>query len=95
MARGDTLKVVQCYMNDTGASEEVSKCYVNGLVHETWKILNKDLFGSFPFGEPFLSANPNLARTTQTVYQYGDGLGLPENGTLDHLKSLLLEPFNL
>ncbi|KAL8103903.1 beta-bisabolene synthase-like isoform X2 [Apium graveolens] len=95
LARGDTLKVVQCYMNDTGASEEVSKIYVEGLVHETWKTLNTELLGSFPFGEPFLSANPNLARTTQTVYQHGDGLGLPENGTMDYLKSLLLEPINL
>lgn len=82
-------------MNDTGASEEVSKIYVEGLVHETWKTLNTELLGSFPFGEPFLSANPNLARTTQTVYQHGDGLGLPENGTMDYLKSLLLEPINL
>lgn len=89
------MKVVQCYMNDTGASEEVSKGYVYRLVDETWKILNKELLGSFPFGEPFLSANSNLARTTQTVYQHGDGLGLPENGTMDHLKSLLMEPFNL
>lgn len=95
LARGDTLKAVQCYMNDTGAREEVSKKYIDNLVHETWKILNKDLLGSYPFSEPFLTANSNLARTTQTVYQYGDGLGVPQNGTMDHLKLLLLEPFNL
>ncbi|KAL8145632.1 hypothetical protein AgCh_003686 [Apium graveolens] len=95
LARGDSLKAVQCYMNDTGASEAESRKYVDNIVHETWKILNKDLLGSYPFGEPFLTANPNLARTTQTFYQYGDGLGIPQNWIKDLLKSLLVEPFTL
>ncbi|WOG95360.1 hypothetical protein DCAR_0414675 [Daucus carota subsp. sativus] len=95
LTRGDNLKAVQCYMNDSGESEEVARKYVDNLVHETWKILNKDLLGSYPFGEPFLTANPNLARTTQTFYQYGDGHGIPQHWTKDHLKSLLVEPFAL
>lgn len=95
MARGDTLKAVQCYMNDTGASEAESRKYVENIVHEAWKILNKDLLGSYPFGEPFLTANSNLARTTGTFYHYGDGLGIPQNWIKDLLKSLLVEPFTL
>ncbi|KAK1405401.1 Santalene synthase [Heracleum sosnowskyi] len=95
MARGDNLKAVQCYMNDTGASEEVARKYVENLVHETWKILNKDLLGNYPFGEAFLAANPDMARTGQTFYQYGDGHGNPQHWTKDHLKSLLVEPFTL
>ncbi|KAL8091731.1 beta-bisabolene synthase-like [Apium graveolens] len=95
LARGDNLKAVQCYMNDTGASEEVSRKHVESLVYETWKILNKDLVGSYPFSEPFVSANPNIARTSQTFYQYGDGHGIPQHWTKDHLKSLLVEPFAL
>lgn len=95
MERGDNLKGVQCYMNDTGATEEVARKYVEQLVHETWKTLNKDLLGSYPFSEPFISANANLARTTQTFYQYGDGHGIPQHWTKDHLKSLLVEPFTL
>ncbi|KAK1396209.1 hypothetical protein POM88_006072 [Heracleum sosnowskyi] len=94
LARGDTLKAVQCYMNDTGASEAESKKYVDSLVHGTWKILNKDLLGSYPFSEPFLTANPNLARTAQTFYQYGDGLGIPQNWIKDLLKLLLVEPYS-
>ncbi|XP_063939801.1 beta-bisabolene synthase-like [Daucus carota subsp. sativus] len=95
MERGDNMKAIQCYMNDTGSSEEVARNYVEHLVHETWKILNKDLLGSYPFGEPFITANANLARTTQTFYQYGDGHGKPQHWTKDHLKSLLVEPFTL
>ncbi|KAL8131259.1 hypothetical protein AgCh_007254 [Apium graveolens] len=95
MARGDNLKAVQCYMNDTGASEEVARKYVDNLVHETWKILNKDLLGKYPFGKAFVAANPNMARIGQTFYQYGDGHGNPQHWTKDHLKSLLFEPFAL
>lgn len=95
MARGDNLKAVQCYMNDTGASEQVARKYVDNLVHEAWKILNRDLLGNYPFGQAFLAANPNMARTGQTFYQYGDGHGNPQHWTKDHLKSLLFEPFTL
>ncbi|KAL1817532.1 hypothetical protein ACET3Z_020106 [Daucus carota] len=95
LARGDSLKAVQCYMNDTGASEAESRKYVDSLVHETWKILNKDLLASYPVGEPFRTANANLARTAQTFYQHGDGLGIPQNYIKDLLKSFLLEPFAL
>ncbi|WOG82951.1 hypothetical protein DCAR_0102123 [Daucus carota subsp. sativus] len=95
LARGDSLKAVQCYMNDTGASEAESRKYVDSIMQETWKILNEDLLGSYPFSEPFLTANPNLARTTQSFYQYGDGLGMPQNWIKDLLKSLLVEPFTL
>ena len=82
-------------MNDTGASEAESRKYVDSIMQETWKILNEDLLGSYPFSEPFLTANPNLARTTQSFYQYGDGLGMPQNWIKDLLKSLLVEPFTL
>ncbi|XP_028102783.1 beta-bisabolene synthase-like isoform X2 [Camellia sinensis] len=95
LARGDNLKAVQCYMNETGASEEVARDYINNLVHETWKTMNKGMFESYPFSEPFLSANPNLGRTAQCFYQYGDGHGIPHNWTKDHLISLLVQPIPL
>ncbi|KAK3010784.1 hypothetical protein RJ639_011310 [Escallonia herrerae] len=94
LERGDTLKSVQCYMNDTGATEEEARAYINSLVHKTWKIMNKDLLGSYPFSEPFLSANPNLGRTAQCFYQYGDGHGVPDRWTKDHLIALLVHPIH-
>lgn len=97
MARGDNLKAVQCYMNDRGAKEEVARKYIEGLIHEIWKSLNKEIMvkNNYPFEEPFLSANPNLGRTTQCFYQYGDGHGIPDRWTKDHLISLLVDPFTL
>ena len=95
MARGDNPKAIQCYMNDTGASEEVAREYINSLVHETWKALNGEMLKSYPFSEPFLSANANLGRTAQCFYQHGDGHGVPVPWTKDHLISLLVEPIPL
>ncbi|CAK9187064.1 unnamed protein product [Ilex paraguariensis] len=95
LARGDILKAVQCYMNETGASEEVAREYINNLVHEIWKKINRDMLNHCPFSEPFLSANPNIARTAQCFYQYGDGHGVPDSWTKDHLISLLVQPIAL
>ncbi|KAK6919414.1 Terpene synthase, metal-binding domain [Dillenia turbinata] len=95
LARGDNVKSIQCYMNDTGASEEVARAYINGLVHRTWKTLNKDMFLDNPFEEPFISACPNLGRTAQCFYQYGDGHGVPQYWTKDHIISLLVGPVPL
>ncbi|KAK3010327.1 hypothetical protein RJ639_011735 [Escallonia herrerae] len=95
LERGDNLKSVQCYMNETGATEEEARAYINGFVHETWKIMNKDLLESYPFSEPFLSANSNLGRTAQCFYQYGDGHGVPDRWTKDHLTALLVQPIHM
>ncbi|KAK2969708.1 hypothetical protein RJ640_004214 [Escallonia rubra] len=94
LERGDNLKSVHCYMNETGATEEEARAYINGLAHETWKIMNKDMLGSYPFSEPSLSASPNIARTAQCFYQYGDGHGVPDRWTKDHLTALLVQPIH-
>ncbi|XP_056158434.1 (+)-alpha-terpineol synthase-like [Syzygium oleosum] len=36
LARGDNFKVLECYINETGASEEATREHVWHLVHETW-----------------------------------------------------------
>ncbi|XP_050206754.1 beta-bisabolene synthase-like [Mercurialis annua] len=93
LARGDNLKSVQIYMNEAGVSEEVAREHVDNLVHETWKIMNAEMLSSYPFGEAFLHANPNLGRTAQFFYHYGDGHGVPGNETKQTLLPLLLHPF--
>ncbi|KDP32236.1 hypothetical protein JCGZ_13843 [Jatropha curcas] len=92
LARGDNLKAVECYMNEKEVSEEVASQHINHLVHETWKEMNKAMLFNYPFSEPFLSANPNLGRTSQFFYHYGDGHGYPGNETKADLLPLLLKP---
>ncbi|XP_056171683.1 (+)-alpha-terpineol synthase-like [Syzygium oleosum] len=97
LARGDNFKALECYINETGASEEATREHVRHLVRETWKRMNKDVFEDYPFPgfAPFLGACLNLARASQSFYQYGDGHGLPDNKTKDHLVMALFEPVPL
>ncbi|GAV90924.1 Terpene_synth domain-containing protein/Terpene_synth_C domain-containing protein [Cephalotus follicularis] len=93
LARGDNLKSTQCYMNETGASEEVAREHIMNMIDETWKTMNKQMFDHYSFiEEPFLSANPNLSRTAHSFYQYGDGHGNPNYSTKDTITALLVQP---
>ncbi|EEF46636.1 (R)-limonene synthase, putative [Ricinus communis] len=92
LARGDNLKSIQCYMNETGVSDNVARDHINDLVHEAWKVMNKEMLGNYPFQDTFIHANPNLARAAQFFYHYGDGHGVPGNETKGRLFPLLLEP---
>lgn len=95
--RGDVTKLIQCYMKDTGATEEEAKEYLYTLSNLTWKILNEDLNKTYPLlSEPFMSSNLRAARTAYFFYRYVDGHGaVPEATTKHHLISLLLQPFSL
>lgn len=76
--RGDNPKVVQCYMNDTGASEEEAREYVRHLLIETWKELNEEkLAAESTFPKPFIDMCLNLDRIALSVYKDGDGHGAP------------------
>ena len=37
LKRGDVPKSIQCYMNETGASEEDAREYIRCLISATWK----------------------------------------------------------
>ena len=97
LARGDNFKALDCYMNETGASEDAAREHVGYLVRETWKKMNRGVFEDYPYPgfKPFLGACLNLARASQCFYQYGDGHGLPDNETKDHLLMALFEPMPL
>ncbi|KAF8043189.1 hypothetical protein BT93_A1510 [Corymbia citriodora subsp. variegata] len=97
LARGDNFKALECFMNETGASEEAARQHIRQQVHKTWKTMNRDVFGDYPFTgfRPFLGACLNLARASQCFYQYGDGHGLPGHETKDHIMSTLFEPVSL
>ncbi|XP_010039959.2 monoterpene synthase-like [Eucalyptus grandis] len=93
LARGDNSKALECYMNESGASEEVAREHIRHLVRNIWKKMNKDVFEDYPFSGfgPFLGACLNLARASHCFYEYGDGHGLPGHQTKDHLVSTIFE----
>ncbi|XP_031394485.1 terpene synthase 10-like [Punica granatum] len=92
LARGDVLKSVECYMNETGCSEEAARDHIKDLIRETWKNLNEDMADHYPLSETFVGACLDLARASQCFYQYGDGHGIPDRETKEHLNSVLIQP---
>ncbi|RZC47074.1 hypothetical protein C5167_040050 [Papaver somniferum] len=60
-----------------------------GLIMDTWKKMNESIIDT-TFDLPFIRIALNLARTAMFFYQYGDGLGVEDGKSKDHLLSILL-----
>ncbi|KAL2495313.1 cineole-1 [Forsythia ovata] len=92
--RGDVPKSIQCYMHETGCSEEDARDHIKYIIDVTLKKMNKDILMDSPFKD-FVGTAMNLARISQCIYQYGDGFGVPHLDTQKNLFSLLVEPILL
>ncbi|KAJ9554885.1 hypothetical protein OSB04_009499 [Centaurea solstitialis] len=93
MERGDNPKSIQCYMHESGATEDEARSYVKTLIFNTWKKLNKevvDLAGS-QFLQEFVDCATNVARMAQFMYAEGDGNTRQDLST-SHILSLLFNP---
>nr|POE91407.1 myrcene synthase, chloroplastic [Quercus suber] len=89
---GDVPKSIQCYMNETGASEKDAREYVKSLISTAWKKVNEERVASSPFCQTFIEIVMNLARMGHFMYQYGDGFGVADQKTKDSVLSLLIQP---
>ncbi|KAJ9177739.1 hypothetical protein P3X46_012923 [Hevea brasiliensis] len=92
LKRGDVPKSIQCYMHETGASEEKARDHIRFLISETWNEMNKERVADSPFSETFIGVAINLARMAQCMYQYGDGHAIQTRETKDRVLSLLVQP---
>ncbi|KAG2709344.1 hypothetical protein I3843_05G213100 [Carya illinoinensis] len=95
LERGDVPKSIQCYMNDTGASEEVAREYIRSLISTTWKKFNEERAANSPFSETFIEIAMNVARMAQCMYEHGDGHGIGNQETKDRVLALLIHPISL
>lgn len=93
LARGDNPKAIQCYMHETGATEDEARSYMKTLILETWKKLNKEVAGAAGSQvlQEFVDCATNVARMAQFMYGEGDGHGRPDLSK-SHILSLLLNP---
>ncbi|XVF88972.1 hypothetical protein PTKIN_Ptkin19aG0094300 [Pterospermum kingtungense] len=91
LKRGDVLKAIQCYMNDSGASEEEAVEHIWKLIDLNWKKMNEDLISKSIFSEKFIEICMNAARMAQCTYQYGDGHGIVDGVTKDRVLSLIVD----
>ena len=63
MERGDIPKSIQCYMHETGASEEDARKHMKYLISEAWKKMNQARVEDGPlFSKAFIGVTENLAR---------------------------------
>ncbi|KAL9416404.1 hypothetical protein AB3S75_039572 [Citrus x aurantiifolia] len=92
LKRGDVPKSIQCYMHETGVSEDEAREHIRDLIAETWMKLNSARFGNPPYlPDVFIGIAMNLVRMSQCMYLYGDGHGVQEN-TKDRVLSLFIDP---
>ncbi|KAK7839331.1 myrcene synthase [Quercus suber] len=68
LERGGVPKSVQCYMNETGASEEDAREYIRYLISETWKKMNEERDATSSLLETFIEIIFNLRRMAQCMY---------------------------
>ncbi|KAK1556179.1 hypothetical protein Q3G72_000128 [Acer saccharum] len=92
MKRGDVPKSIQCYMHETGASEEEAREHIRGLINATWLKMNKEIIGNPHYSNTFAGVAMNLARMAQCMYQFGDGHGVPDKETKHRILSLIINP---
>ncbi|XP_031260215.1 (R)-limonene synthase 1, chloroplastic-like isoform X1 [Pistacia vera] len=90
--RGDVPKSVQCYMNDTNCSEEVSREHMKHLMRQLWKKINfYRADTNCPLPKTIKEMILNLVRTSHCVYLHGDGHGIEGQEVTDVLSSLFFQ----
>ncbi|KAM7524584.1 hypothetical protein LguiA_014486 [Lonicera macranthoides] len=100
LKRGDNPKSIQCYMHETGASEDGAREHIKYLISETLKKINEEVHHQHqvlnsPFNKVFNGIAMNLARMAQCIYQHGDGHGIEDQETKDRVLALVIDPINL
>ncbi|KAI3822628.1 hypothetical protein L1987_10223 [Smallanthus sonchifolius] len=92
MERGDISKSIQCYMHESGATEDEARRYIKNLIMKTWKKLNKERASAkSQLLWEFIEYAMDIVRMAQFMYGKGDGYGRP-NVIKSHVLSLLFNP---
>ncbi|KAJ8637478.1 hypothetical protein MRB53_011745 [Persea americana] len=93
--RGDVPKSIQCYMHETGSSEEVAANHIRDLISDGWKELNAGLKPT-SLTKHYVGVAPNSARAGALMYHQDiDGFGELHARTDAHITSLFFEPVPL
>ncbi|KAK2423870.1 terpene synthase [Trifolium repens] len=88
---GDIPKAIQCYMNETGASEVEAHEHIKSMMCTMWKKMNKEAHNS-SFSQSFIDTSINLARMALCIYQHGDGHTIQGPKIQNRILSLIFQP---
>ncbi|KAJ1382418.1 Terpenoid cyclases/protein prenyltransferase alpha-alpha toroid [Sesbania bispinosa] len=91
LERGETTNSITSYMNENGVSEEEAREELRKLIEAEWK-MNREWVLDRTFPKGFIETAINMARVSHCTYQYGDGLGRPDNTAENRIKLLLIDP---
>ncbi|MED6184409.1 hypothetical protein PIB30_047225 [Stylosanthes scabra] len=91
--KGDTLKLIQCYTNETGASEDNTRAHIKSILSSTWKKLNKEACNS-SLPQIFIDMAMNIARMTMCVYNHEDGHTMQDSHMKTRVLSLIVHPIS-
>ncbi|GAY65200.1 hypothetical protein CUMW_239360 [Citrus unshiu] len=82
--RGDVPKSIQCYMHETGASEEVAREHIKDMMRQMWKKLNAYRADkNSPLSQTTVEFILNVVRVSHFMYLHGDGHGAQNQETMD------------
>ncbi|RWR77287.1 alpha-terpineol synthase isoform X1 [Cinnamomum micranthum f. kanehirae] len=94
--RGDVPKSIQCYMHETGSSEEVAANHIRDLISDAWKELNAECLKPTSLSKHYVGLTLNSARSGVLMYHHDfDGFGVPRSRTSAHITSIFFEPVPL
>ncbi|XP_031472856.2 (-)-alpha-terpineol synthase [Nymphaea colorata] len=96
--RGNLPRSVQIYMNEARVAEEQARQHIRNLLRDAWRRLNRELLSAqqqqqqTAFSRSFMNVALNIARVSQCMYDYEDGVGVLEHESMDRIYSLIAEP---
>ncbi|KAF5754572.1 putative (E)-beta-ocimene synthase [Helianthus annuus] len=94
--KGQDANAISCYMHETGVSEEVAREYIKTLIDKAWmKMITARVACSADLAYPIIDMAINLARVSNSMYQYGDGHGAPDDRVRDRVLSVIVEPITI
>nr|QPL17964.1 terpene synthase [Lathyrus odoratus] len=88
---GDYSNIIQCYMKETGGSEDEAIEYVKSMLYSTWKKMNKEVHTS-SFSNIFIETAMNIGRMALFMYQHGDGHSIQDRDIQTRIMSLTFQP---
>lgn len=88
--QGDIPKSIQCYMNETGASETEAREHVKSMIITVWKKMNKEAQTS-SFSKSFIDTAINLGRMALCMYMHGDGHTIQDPDIKNRIMSLIFQ----
>lgn len=88
---GDIPKSIQCYVNETGASEIEAREHVKSMIYTIWKKMNKEECSS-PLSKSFIDIAINMSRMALFMYQHGDGHSIQDSEIQNRIQLLIWKP---